>query len=175
MNSLESDMGTDISHNIKFNTKLIILELLCVLLLEWSCPDIGSSRWREADQCSRPHQPAHGNRKMCLLLTVGHDCYYANKKLQDTTHHGNMHGVPVSLTVDGHCPDPQPPRRPHHTTSYLPSVRHQQLVKQLHISPSPSWSRGARSIATMGQSGRKSISLINYHVLVVYVGCFIGW
>ena len=67
-------------------------------------------------------------------------------------YHGDVHGIPVGLAVDRHSPAAQPPGSPHHTTSYLTSIGHKQLVKQLHIPSS-------RGITMLGQPGRKRINI----------------
>ena len=49
------------------------------------------------------------------------------------SHQGHVHCIPVCLAIDCHCANPQLVGGLHHTAGYLPTIGHQQLVKQGHI------------------------------------------
>lgn len=81
-----------------------------------------------------------------------------------------MHSIPIRLTVHGHSPHSQPPGCSHHTTSNLPSVGNQQLVKQGHLIHS--WTRGISVSVPPVQWVRKKINTL------IVCGCrssFVNW
>ena len=148
-----------------------LLEHRYVLRPGLSCPDISSSRLREEGQCSRLHQPTYINVHvnyilypppkidtciliLCMRKLVDIDMQAGVTFNRGINYHGDVHGIPVGLAVDRHSPDAQPPGSPHHTTSYLTSIGHKQLVKQLHIPSS-------RGITMLDQPGRKRTQHFN--------------
>ena len=85
------------------------------------------SPWRRAWSACRRHCT------LLHLLTMATcmECLSASLYTITSTHHGDVHGVPVGVTVHGHGLDAHLPRSTYDTTRDLPSVRDQDLLYRL--------------------------------------------